>query len=274
MKTTHISLAVVTALALAACASPDREDPSLTQAHIFVNQAEASPAVNQYSPDELALAKRYMSSAEAAAHNGDHGEADYQAYLAGGHARLAMVQAREKTYEAHVDTRAAAPPVAVAVPGGAVAVQPSADAETARLRNDLSGFAATDPGLGTVVTLRDVMFAPGKVQLQPDALAALDKVASVLDQYPDRRVRVEGFADAEEGDTDGTTLSLRRANAVRDALISRGVAASRIDTLGYGDRYPVASNDSSEGRQLNRRVEIIIGNSDGEVPARGLVGQR
>jgi outer membrane protein OmpA-like peptidoglycan-associated protein len=79
---------------------------------------------------------------------------------------------------------------------------------------------------------------------------------------------VEGFTDSVGSEEFNQVLSERRADAVREALLARGVDPSRIAVHGFGESYPVASNDNSAGRQLNRRVEIVVANSDQAVPPR------
>ena len=95
----------------------------------------------------------------------------------------------------------------------------------------------------------------------------LDRLAAFLNEHPDRRVQIEGFTDSVGGDAYNEELSQRRADAVKAALVSRNVDPGRISTEGYGKAYPVASNNDSGGRQLNRRVEVVIGASNGSAIA-------
>jgi len=90
----------------------------------------------------------------------------------------------------------------------------------------------------------------------------MDQLAQFLTQHPDRRAEIDGFTDSVGSDAYNEELSQRRANAVKAALVTRGVDPTRINTQGYGKAYPVASNTDSGGRQLNRRVEVVIGGTD------------
>jgi outer membrane protein OmpA-like peptidoglycan-associated protein len=99
--------------------------------------------------------------------------------------------------------------------------------------------------------------------LKPGASRNLDRLVQLLTEHPGRRVQVDGFTDSVGSDSYNEELSQRRANAVREALIARGVEPSRIGAQGYGKAYPVASNSDSGGRQLNRRVEVVIGDDNG-----------
>ncbi|MCG2720752.1 MAG: OmpA family protein [Thermodesulfovibrionales bacterium] len=90
------------------------------------------------------------------------------------------------------------------------------------------------------------------------ATRTLDKLAEFLEQYPNRKVLIEGFTDSTGSETYNLGLSQNRADSVRDALTMKGVPATRITTKGYGEQYPIASNATSAGKQQNRRVEVVI----------------
>ena len=117
----------------------------------------------------------------------------------------------------------------------------------------------TDHGL--VLTLGDVVFDAGKSSLHPSAMTAIDRLAQLLSVYPERSVRIEGHTDSVGDDAANQDLSVRRAAAVRDALLARGVAAARIEAIGYGATHPIADNRTEGGRHKNRRIEIVL--SDG-----------
>ena len=87
----------------------------------------------------------------------------------------------------------------------------------------------------------------------------LDQLAQFLTDHPDRRLQIDGFTDSVGTDSYNLDLSQRRADAVKMALLTRGIDPSRIGTRGYGKTFPVANNADSGGRQLNRRVEVVIG---------------
>ncbi len=104
----------------------------------------------------------------------------------------------------------------------------------------------------------DVTFDTNSTVVRPGLQSEINRVAGVLNQYPQTLVRVEGHTDSRGSDAYNMDLSIRRANAVRTLLVQRGVADSRIDAVGYGETMPVATNDTEAGRQRNRRVEIKI----------------
>lgn len=121
---------------------------------------------------------------------------------------------------------------------------------------------------GLVVSLPDVLFDAGKSDLKAGAERTLEKLAGVLRDNPERSISIEGFTDSTGTEQLNRRLSEQRAATVRRALVDHGVNPERIQTRGYGENYPVASNDTPAGRQLNRRVEIIISHGDERVSRR------
>lgn len=119
------------------------------------------------------------------------------------------------------------------------------------------------------MTLGDVLFEFGRAEVKPASASALGKLANYLQQHPDRRVLIEGFTDSVGSNAANLTLSQRRAQAVAEALRARGVDPTRIDTRGYGEAFPVASNASTSDRAMNRRVEVYISNDNQPVRQRG-----
>lgn len=113
---------------------------------------------------------------------------------------------------------------------------------------------------GTVITLSgSVIFASGGSELLPAARSKLSEVATALDQGEQAsRITVEGHTDSVGAGPMNQELSVRRASAVRDALVAGGVAAERINVVGYGASRPIADNSSEAGRANNRRVEIVV----------------
>lgn len=104
----------------------------------------------------------------------------------------------------------------------------------------------------------DVTFDTNSTEVRKGLYSEINRVAGILNQYPDTLIRVEGYTDSVGADTYNMDLSQRRANAVKTLLVQRGVAAGRIEVIGYGETMPVATNSTEAGRQMNRRVEIKI----------------
>ncbi len=131
-------------------------------------------------------------------------------------------------------------------------------AEIDQLMKDLSDLQGKMTERGIVLTMGDVLFAFGKADLSAGAVRNLDKIAGFLEKHPDRNLLIEGHTDSVGSDAFNLALSQKRADAVKDALTAKGVSPDRILTKGYGKQFPVATNDTESGRQLNRRVEVVI----------------
>jgi len=136
------------------------------------------------------------------------------------------------------------------------------------LQSQLDDLAAKKTDRGIVITLGDVLFGVDQAHLSPDGMRKTQKLADVLQQNPQRSVLVEGYADSTGNAQHNQELSERRAMAVRDALSGMGIANNRVATRGYGQDFPVASNDTSSNRQLNRRVEIVLSDDTGKISQR------
>jgi outer membrane protein OmpA-like peptidoglycan-associated protein len=104
----------------------------------------------------------------------------------------------------------------------------------------------------------DVLFDVDSVRLDGSSRASLDQMAGVINEYRKTAVVVQGHTDATGSEEHNQGLSERRAGAVRNVLIGNGVEPSRVTALGYGETSPRASNDTPSGRQLNRRVDVML----------------
>ncbi len=129
-----------------------------------------------------------------------------------------------------------------------------AAAESLRIQREVGN---ADTGAGRF-TLGEGTFAPGRAELSADAGAQLDEAAAFLAAAPGRRARIEGHTDSRGSANLNQALSQQRAEAVRDALVARGVEAARLVAVGRGSDRPIATNDTPEGRARNRRVEIVL----------------
>jgi outer membrane protein OmpA-like peptidoglycan-associated protein len=141
-------------------------------------------------------------------------------------------------------------------------------AKAQQLAERVRDLKAQETERGLVVTLGDLLFDAGEAQLKPAGTQAIDKLAEFLKQYPERNILIEGYTDSTGDAAFNQQLSERRANAVRDALLADAISPDRMRTIGYGEQFPVASNATSDGRQQNRRVEVIISDKEGSIPNR------
>lgn len=162
-------------------------------------------------------------------------------------------EAREEVAQARRLTEAQATEIELARREAELAAEAAASLQR---RLELMELRQTDRG--TVITLGDVLFASGQITLESDARARLDDVAELLDSEPQKRVRIEGHTDSTGAADLNQRLSQQRAEAVMAALIELGIAAERIQAIGMGEAFPIASNETAEGRSRNRRVDVIL----------------
>jgi outer membrane protein OmpA-like peptidoglycan-associated protein len=127
------------------------------------------------------------------------------------------------------------------------------------LREQLNSVLETrESARGLIVNMSDVLFDTGKYTLKPGAREKLAKVAGILVTHPELKIEVEGHTDNVGGPEFNQRLSENRAYSVRDYLVSQGVPAALIIARGFGESTPVTSNDTTDGRQQNRRVELVV----------------
>ncbi|MGQ9425980.1 OmpA family protein [Gilvimarinus sp. F26214L] len=150
-----------------------------------------------------------------------------------------------------------------AVAGGAIGagVGNYMDRQEAQLRQRLQGSGVQVRRVGDTIELvmpGNVTFGTDRSEIRADFFEVLDSVAVVLKEFDQTAIKVSGHTDSTGSDRYNQTLSEERASSVRSYLLGRGIVAGRVQAVGYGERYPVASNDSEAGRQQNRRVELEL----------------
>jgi outer membrane protein OmpA-like peptidoglycan-associated protein len=137
-------------------------------------------------------------------------------------------------------------------------------ADLRRLEAEVAALRAHETQQGWILTLgSDVLFDIGDAKLKPGGRRAIAKVAGFMREQPERKIVIEGFTDDRGSPRVNQRLSEERAQAVRDALVEEGVEPQRIVARGLGPAYPVAGNNDAHGRSLNRRVEILLGETVG-----------
>lgn len=218
--------------------------------------AEADVADAGKARDQIRLEQRTLEA--------DQARADTEK------ARLATQIAKEDTAYAEQVAMAAQQKARLAEQDAALAQKQTQDAQqhTANLEAQLAAMAAKKTARGYVITLGDVLFGTDLARLNADGMRTAQKLADILRDNPQRTVGIEGFTDSTGAAGHNQELSERRAGTVSSALQGLGVGRERITATGFGESYPVASNASSQERQLNRRVEIVLSDESGKIIAR------
>lgn len=303
MKNYYRTPAVLAIVALvAACASTPTSTSLLESTRSEYRQVEQNPNVSTYAVLEMKQASDAMREANLSSERRESTDkVDKQAYLA--RQKIALTQEVVKKKMAEADVAAAAKErdfirlnqrtneanqananaqqsqltaqmaqvdaaQAQRVAEEARAKTAEAQTRAAMLEAQLADLAAKKTERGIIITLGDVLFGTDKSSLTTNGMGTAQKLADVLKQHPMRKVLVEGFTDSTGASAYNQELSSRRAASVRDALMQMGIAGDRISVRGYGEAYSVASNDNATGRQLNRRVEIVLSDDTGAIKQR------
>ncbi len=286
---------------LAGCSSV-QENALLNEARYDYSAAQDNSRVVSLAPSELKQAGDALAKANDAANKKEDSDVvTHLAYLAKQRVAIAEETAKQKTAETTVANAAAErnkirldartdeankarleateaqhqadaskQKAAMSQHQSEMSQQQARDAEmrTNQLEAQLKELNAKKTERGLVITLGDVLFDTNKAQLKSGGSQSLEKLAGFLKKYPDRQAKIEGYTDSTGAADYNKELSDRRASAVRTSLVDMGISNDRITTRGYGMESPVASNDTASGRQLNRRVEIILTDENGNVSAR------
>jgi OmpA-OmpF porin, OOP family len=264
------------AAVLAACATPPQRSAEVEQARAEIDTLSQDPLAQQAAGDDLEAARKNLGQAEAAMQQKQppaivdhlaylakrHAEAG-QARVQDAHSRQEVARAQDERNKILMDSRTREAMNAQAQAEAARSQAAAAQAQLASAQQQLAELQAKKTDRGVVVTLGDVLFDTGQATLKPGADLALNRLATYLNANPDTKIIVEGHTDSRGSEDYNMGLSERRAQAVATALETRGVQAGQVQTFGRGKAYPVASNETAEGRQQNRRVEIVFSDASG-----------
>jgi len=243
---------------LSGCASAPPRNTNLDEAMSAYQTASQDPAVLQAAPEQLQKASSAIDKAKSLYQkNPSDTDVDHYAYLAKRRVEIANEKAENDNIQAKIKKAGAQ--------RDALMLQ-SKQQKIDQLRDQLSSMKAKNTNRGLVLTLGSVLFDVNRASLKSGATQNVDKLAQFMNADPKRNVMIEGYTDNTGKAQYNKILSLRRAESVRDALVSDGINPQRIITKGYGAKYPVASNKTSAGRQENRRVEVVVSDENGQFP--------
>jgi outer membrane protein OmpA-like peptidoglycan-associated protein len=283
----------LSACLLAACAGSPQTPPELVRLESELSRLQADPMIAANAAEELREARAAVDLLGEQGRRMDDELFDHNVYLAERLLQIAEAEGRAEGARARIDQLSGERERLVAEARAAEARRARSAAEQARLQAELaradasrermeaemaraeamaareeladmqkmmSDLQAKQTERGLVVTLGDVLFEVDRAELKPGAARNLDKLVAALKEHPETTVAIEGHTDSTGAAGYNEELSRRRAQAVQNYLTTNGVDGSRLQARGLGEDYPVASNDSTAGRQQNRRVEIVIQN--------------
>ncbi|MCL7944248.1 OmpA family protein [Marinobacter sp. ATCH36] len=262
-----LGMAVSFSVLMAGCASTPQDNQKVDEARASYDEIRNDPNVARSGDRQLRNARDQLSRAESLLADGeDIVEIEHAAYLANRHAQIAAEQGERAELQEQINSAEERRKELELQMSSSEAEQ--ARQEAAELRRQMEEMQAEQTDRGMVLTLGDVLFDLNRAELKSSGEATVERLAEFMREYEERRVRVEGYTDSTGEASYNQGLSERRAEAVRDALVDMGISRDRVETKGFGEQYPVASNDSSGGRQQNRRVEIVISDEEGNIETR------
>jgi len=262
-----LGTAVGFSILMAGCASTPQENEEVDEAKAAYEQIRNDPNVARSGDRQLRSAREQLSRAEALMEDGaDIVEIEHAAYMANRHAQIASEQGRRAELQEQINSAEERRKELELQMRSSEAEEARREAE--ELRRQMEEMQAEQTDRGMVLTLGDVLFDLNRAELKAAGENTVGRLAEFMKEYENRRVRVEGYTDSTGEASYNQGLSERRAESVRDELIDMGISQNRVETKGFGEQYPVASNDTSAGRQQNRRVEIVISDPEGNIDSR------
>jgi len=263
MIKTFYSSTVLAVVIFTGCMSSQVNSPALTKSQAAYEALKKDTQVNRYAAPSLFQAGKLYNLSKTVK---SEAEARHFAYLLEKEIAVAKESAKAKSLSMKLERLNEKKTRALLDAKESELLKAKEEArvaqETARgleqKYQELQELNAKMTSRGLVLTLGDVLFENNKATLMPGAMRAMDKLVHFLSENEERKVLIEGHTDNVGSRTYNIDLSLRRAEAVENALLSKGISSGRVVTKGYGEAYPVAENSSAAGRQQNRRVEIVI----------------
>jgi outer membrane protein OmpA-like peptidoglycan-associated protein len=222
--------------------------------------------------NRAAAADANLANADARQHQRDAEADSANSRMAANSANLATADAQQHQRDAEADSANSRRDAANSDQQLQQAVRDREELRARLLIQFNTILETRDTARGLVVNMSDVLFDSAKFTLRPAAREKLAKISGIVLAYPSLALAIEGNTDSVGGDSYNQQLSENRAGSVRDYLAKEGVPAASMSAHGFGRMQPVASNDTAEGRQQNRRVELVvsgevIGNTVGSGPA-------
>jgi outer membrane protein OmpA-like peptidoglycan-associated protein len=242
---------------IAACSSTPDVNNQLEQARADFERAQSSPQVTTLAADELKQAGDALRLTESAwKEREEEARINHLAYMTIQRVTIAQEIANNRAaQEITASAAAERDKMRLALRTNEA---DAAAAQVSDLEMQLQELNARKTERGIVVTLGDVLFDTGKSALRAGGTNNMAKLAEVMKNSPETTALIEGHTDSVGSASSNYSLSQRRADAVRDALVNLGVANDRLSTRAHGADMPAADNDSASGRQMNRRVEIVF----------------
>jgi outer membrane protein OmpA-like peptidoglycan-associated protein len=262
----RLTIVALSSLALLVGCAGKTDEQVIADAQLHYQQVKEDPLVLRYSPKDVVRAGESLARAERLANYwGNSKDVAHYAYLSQQYSAIGSENSRLAQNQEQAARLTQEHERLQQMLREATLI--NSQQQGAWLEDQLINLVTTETDRGLVMTLGDVLFEPGQSELGRSSNRIVLKLVQFMQINARRVVRIEGYTDNLGKAAENLELAKARAQAVADALIDLGIAAQRIQVVGYGEDYPVAENASSRGRAQNRRVEIVFSDDKGQLGA-------
>lgn len=256
-------LTILISIALCSCASAPKSYPPLDETKTALEKTKNQKNVREVASVTLFEADKQITNAESALSENDTTAADHHIYLAAHKQQIAeeLLLKHQQEQELANLKQQQLEMIAHARRNESTRAQSETQQAQQRVREleqALGQYKAEETSRGTILVINDLLFATGGATLKPQSQRRLEPLLQYLQGNSQREIIIEGHTDSMGKPETNKNLSLKRADAVKEFLITRGIDSRRIETRGFGEEVPVATNTTNAGRSLNRRVEVVI----------------
>lgn len=256
-------LVILIATLLCSCASTPKSYPPLEDAKTSLENTKSEPNISEIASVTLYEADEQIKNAQSALSENNTASADHHIYMATRKQQIAqellikhlqeqeLANLKQQQLEmiAHAQRNESS---------RATSETRKAQQRIQQLEQALGQYKAEETSRGTILVINDLLFNSGGANLKSPSQRRLDPLVQYLQGNSQREIIIEGHTDSIGHPETNKSLSLQRADTVKEYLISRGIEPNRIETRGFGEEVPVATNTTNAGRSLNRRVEVVI----------------
>lgn len=254
---------VFISLVLLSCASAPENYPPLEEVKISLAKLKENNSTEEIASVTLFQAQEYVDKAELVLQQNRISDTDHYIYIANRKIDIANELLLKNQYEDELDKLKHQQDEMIEharrmESNRAEIEMQHAQNRVKELEDVLGLYQVEETNRGTLLVINDLLFVTGGASLQPQSYSKLDPLLQYMNRNPKREIIIEGHTDSVGDANENKRLSQRRADAVKLYFTERGVEENRIETRGFGEEVPVATNTTNAGRGLNRRVEIVI----------------
>lgn len=258
-----INFAILLVILMCSCASAPKSYMPLEDARTALENTKSQPNISEVASVTLFEADEQIKKAESALSKNDTTGADHHIYLATRKQQIAQELFIKHQQEQELANLKQQQLEMIAHARRNESTRASSETRKAQqriqqLEQALGQYKAEETSRGTILVINDLLFNSGGANLKPPSQRRLDPLVQYLQGNSQREIIIEGHTDSIGKPEVNKRLSLQRADTVKEYLITKGIDSTRIETRGFGEEVPVATNTTNAGRSLNRRVEIVI----------------